>query len=449
MIKSPVIPTYLIVHIGEATDNGKNIRVPFIEYIKNVASGELYPNWPEEALRANILAIISFTLNRIYNEWYRAKGYNFDITSSVSSDQSFKEDRQFFERISIIVDEMFNDYIVRDGQVQPLFASYCDGRNTVCRGLSQWGSVEYANKNENYLEILKHYYGDNINIVKDAEVSKNILSYPGYEVVIGDSGDYVKFIKIQLNRIGNNYPAIPTIVNGDTVFDIEMFNAIKKFQEIFNLPVTGTIDKSTWYKIKYLYNAVKKISDLYSEGISSSEVTLTYPNTLELGSTGKYISELNYLLSTIAYFDSDIPFYELDGDNFTDETKEMVVAFQNKYNLDSTGVVDSITWRYIREVYNSFFDNIPSNYLEYQDEFYPGRVLSKNMTGNDILNLQRFLYTICSKYHNIPGVVVNGEFDNLTEQSVKSIQKMNNLYPSGYVDAITWFYIVEMSKSKN
>ena len=197
MIKSPVIPTYLIVHIGEETDNGKNIRVPFIEYIKNVASGELYPNWPEEALRANILAIISFTLNRIYNEWYRAKGYNFDITSSVSSDQSFKEDRQFFERISIIVDEMFNDYIVRDGQVQPLFASYCDGRNTVCRGLSQWGSVEYANKNENYLEILKRYYGDNINIVKDAEVSKNILSYPGYEVVIGDSGDYVKFIKIQ------------------------------------------------------------------------------------------------------------------------------------------------------------------------------------------------------------------------------------------------------------
>lgn len=449
MIKSPVIPTNLIVHIGEVTDNGKNIRVPFIEYIKNVASGELYPNWPEETLKANILAIISFTLNRIYNEWYRSKGYNFDITSSVSSDQSFKEDRQFFEKISIIVDEIFNDYIVRDGQVQPLFASYCDGRKTTCRGLSQWGSVSLANEGKKYLEILKYYYGDNINIVYDAETSNNILSYPGYEVSIGDSGDYVKFIKIQLNRIGNNYPAIPTIVNGDTVFDVEMFNAIKKFQEIFDLPSTGIIDKSTWYKIKYLYNAVKKISDLYSEGISSSEVTLTYPNTLELGSEGKYISELNYLLSSISYFDSDIPFHDLNSDVFNEETEEMVFAFQTKYNLPITGIVDVNTWKYIREVYNDIFKNIPNNYLEYQDEFYPGKVLSRGMSGKEILNLQRFLYIICSKYHNIPGIIVNGEFDNLTEQSVKSIQNMYNIYPSGYVNAITWFYIVEMSKSKN
>lgn len=449
MIKSPVIPTNLIVHIGEASDSGKNIRVPFIEYIKNVASGELYPNWPDEALKANILAIISFTLNRIYNEWYRAKGYNFDITSSVSSDQSFKEDRQFFEKISIIVDEIFNDYIVRDGQVQPLFATYCDGRKTTCRGLSQWGSVSLANEGKNYLEILKYFYGDNINVVNDAETSNNILSYPGYEVTIGDSGDYVKFIKIQLNRIGNNYPAIPTIVNGDTVFDVEMFNTIKKFQEIFDLPVTGTIDKSTWYKIKYLYNAVKKISDLYSEGISSSEVTLTYPNTLELGSEGKYISELNYLLSTISYFDSDIPFHDLNSDVFNEETEEMVFAFQTKYNLPITGIVDVNTWKYIREVYNDIFKNIPNNYLEYQDEFYPGKVLSRGMSGKEILNLQRFLYIICSKYHNIPGIIVNGEFDNLTEQSVKSIQNMYNIYPSGYVNAITWFYIVEMSKNKN
>ena len=449
MIKSPIIPTYVIVHIEEVDDNGKNIRVPFIEYIKNVASGELYPTWPEEALKANILAIISFTLNRVYNEWYRSKGYNFDITSSITSDQTFREDRQFFERISIIVDEVFNDYIVRDGQVQPLFASYCDGRNTTCRGLSQWGSVSLANEGKDYLEILKYYYGDNISIVNDAEVSDNILSYPGYEVSLGDSGDYVKFIKIQLNRIGNNYPAIPTIVNGDTVFDIELYNTIKKFQQIFNLKVTGIIDKSTWYKIKYLYNAVKKISDLYSEGIKINEVTLTYPNTLKLGDTGKYIRELNYLLSTIAYFDEDIPFYELNNDKFTKETEDMVIAFQTKYNLNNNGIVDSVTWKVIKEVYDNIFKNIPSNYLEYQDEFYPGKILSRGMSGEDILNLQRFLYIICSKYHNIPGVIVNGEFDSLTEQSVKSIQNMNNLYPSGYVNATTWFNIVEMSKSKN
>lgn len=449
MIKSPVIPTYLIVHIGESLDTGKNIRVPFIEYIKNVASGELYPNWPEAALRANILAIISFTLNRVYNEWYRSKGYNFDITSSPALDQSFMEDRQFFERISIIVDEIFNDYIVRNGQVQPLFASYCDGRNTTCSGLSQWGSVSLANDGYSYLDILKHYYGDNISLVNDAETVINIMSYPGYDVEIGDSGDYVKFIKTQLNRIGKNYPAIPTIINGDTVFDVELFNAIRKFQEIFDLEVTGIIDKSTWYKIKYLYNAVKKISDLYSEGISSSEVTLTYPNKLELGSSGRYNLELNYLLNAISYFDDDIPFKDVKGDVYTEDTKIMVEAFQKKYNLPVTGIVDVETWKNIRSAYDQIFNIIPTSYLSYQDEFYPGRVLSIDMTGEDVLNLQRFLYEICSKYHNIPGVVVNGEFDNLTEQSVKSIQKMNNLYPSGYVNAITWFYIVEMSKSKN
>ena len=446
MIKSPVIPTDIIVHIGEADSNGKNIKVPFIEYIKNVSSGELYPNWPDEALKANILAIISFTLNRVYNEWYRSKGYNFDITSSTTSDQSFKEDRQFFERISIIVDEIFNDYIVRNNQVQPLFASYCDGKNSTCKGLSQWGSVTLANNGKNYLDILKNYYGNNISIVYDAEVSSNILSYPGFEIVLGDSGDFVKFIKIQLNRIGNNYPAIPVIINGNTVFDIELENAILKFQEIFDLPVTGKIDKTTWYKIKYLYNAVKKISDLYSEGIKINEVTLTYPNKLEVGTTGKYIRELNYLLNTIAYFDDDIPANDLSGDEFTNNTKDMVIAFQKKYGLDSTGVVDSTTWRYIREAYNQIFNKIPSNYLNYQNEFYPGRVLSKGFTGEDVLNLQRFLYIICSKYHNIPGVVVNGEFDSLTEQSIKAIQRMNNLNPNGYVNAATWYYVVEMSK---
>ena len=449
MIKSPIIPTDIIVHIGEANSDGKNIKVPFIEYIKNVASGELYPNWPDEALKANILAIISFTLNRVYNEWYRSKGYNFDITSSTTSDQSFKEDRQFFEKISIIVDEIFNNYIIRNNQVQPLFASYCDGKNTTCSGLSQWGSVKLANNNKNYLDILKNYYGNNISIVYDAEVSPNILSYPGFEIVLGDSGDFVKFIKIQLNRIGNNYPAIPVIINGNTVFDVELETAIKKFQEIFDLKVTGKIDKITWYKIKYLYNAVKKISDLYSEGITASEVTLTYPNTLEIGSTGKYIKELNYLLNSIAYFDDDIPFNDLREDEFTENTKDMVIAFQKKYNLTPNGVVDSTTWKYIKDAYNQIFSKIPTNYLIYQNEFYPGRILSRGISGEDVLNLQRFLYVICSKYHNIPGVVVNGEFDSLTEQSIKAIQRMYNLNPNGYVNAITWYYIVEMSKNIN
>ena len=158
MINSPIIPTFITVHIGSPEEAGRNINVSFIEYIKNVASGEIYPNWPIDSIKANVLAIISFALNRIYNEWYRSLGYNFDITSSSQYDQSFGVDRQFFEKISMVVDELFNDYIVKDGQVQPLFAQYCDGRITKCSGLSQWGTVSDANSGLGPINILKKYY---------------------------------------------------------------------------------------------------------------------------------------------------------------------------------------------------------------------------------------------------------------------------------------------------
>ena len=159
MINSPIIPTYITVHLGNPDDNARNITVPFIEYIKNVASGEIYPNWPIDAIKSNILAQISFALNRIYNEWYPSKGYDFDITNSPSYDQSFSENRQFFETVSLVVDDFFNDYLVRNGQVQPLFARYCDGRISTCDGLSQWGSVTLANQGKSPLEILRFYYG--------------------------------------------------------------------------------------------------------------------------------------------------------------------------------------------------------------------------------------------------------------------------------------------------
>ena len=198
MIRVPVIPTYIVVHLGEPDEAAKNVTVTFSEYIKNVATGEIYPNWPIDSIKANVLAIISFSLNRIYNEWYRSKGYNFDITSSPLYDQSFVENRQFFERISQVVDDLFNDYVVKEGQVQPLFAQYCDGRVTKCEGLSQWGTVSLANQGKSPLDILKYYYGDNINLIFDAPVDSNILTYPGFSVELGTSGDFVRMIKIQL-----------------------------------------------------------------------------------------------------------------------------------------------------------------------------------------------------------------------------------------------------------
>ena len=446
-IRVPIIPEEIIVHLGEPDEAARNITVPFPEYIKNVASGEIYPNWPIDAIKANILAQISFALNRVYNEWYPSKGYNFDITNSPKYDQSFVENRQFFETISQLVDDLFNDYLVKDEQVQPLFAMYCDGRVTTCNGLSQWGTVSLANQGKSPIEILRNYYG-NVSIIFNAPVEENVRTYPGFPLEVGTAGDFVRMINMQLNRIGQNYPAIPVILNDSPYFTIETENAIKKFQEIFGLDVTGIVDKSTWYKIKYIYNAVKKISDLYSEGISIDEATLLFNRVLQLGDEGQYIRTLNYLVNVISYFDPSIPYLNLSGSKFTKDTETVIKAIQNKYGLTSNGIVNANTWRVIREVYRQTIRNIPSEYYTVLNEFYPGRFLSRGMTGDDIINLQRFLYIICKNNNSIPGVVVNGVFDNLTEQSVKAIQRKYNLEETGIVSPTVWYRIVELSKEK-
>ena len=446
-VRTPVVPTGITVHIGPPEEAGKNITVTFPEYIKNVASNEIYPSWPADAIKANVLAQISFALNRIYNEWYPSQGYNFDITSSPAYDQTFNEDSQFFENISQIVDDIFNNYIVKGDQVQPLFAAYCDGINTTCDGLSQWGSVELARQGLSPTEILKRYYGNDIRIVYNAPVSPNIPSYPGFPFRLGSAGNYVRQLKVQLNRISNNYPAIPKIEEENIFFTTDMEESVKAFQEIFDLPVTGTVDKATWYEVKYLYNAVKKVADLASEGISIEEVEFPYGETLQLGEAGPYIRPLNYLLNFLSYFDSDIPKLNLSGEEFTENTKEMVIAFQTSNNIEANGIVDKNTWNALVTSYNQTKELIPEEYLYYEDKLYPGIFLSLGMTGDDILNLQNFLYIICEKTHQIPGVRVNGTFDELTEESIKAIQKRYNLPENGVVGPATWQKIIDWVES--
>lgn len=446
-VRTPVVPTEITVHIGSPEEAGKTITVPFPEYIKNVASNEIYPSWPADAIKANILAQISFALNRVYNEWYPSLGYNFDITSSPAYDQTFKEDSQFFENISQIVDDIFNNYIVKGDQVQPLFAAYCDGINTTCDGLSQWGSVELARQGLSPTEILKRYYGNDIRIIYNAPVSPNIPSYPGFPFRLGSAGNYVRQLKVQLNRISNSYPAIPKIEDENIFFTTDMEESVKAFQEIFDLPVTGTVDKATWYEVKYLYNAVKKVADLASEGISIEEVEFPYGETLQIGDTGPYIRPLNYLLNFLSYFDTDIPKLNLSGEEFTEDTKEVVIAFQTSNNIEADGIVDKNTWNALVTSYNQTKGLIPEEYLYYEDKLYPGIFLSLGMTGDDILNLQNFLYIICEKTHQIPGVRVNGTFDELTEESIKAIQKRYNLPENGVVGPATWQKIIDWVES--
>ena len=444
-IRYPIVPENIIVHLGKPSEAANNVTVSFVDYISNVACSELYPTWPKEALIANIYAIITFTMNRIYNEWYRSKGYSFDITSSTAYDQAFVYNRATYENINNIVEEIFNNYVVKANQVQPLFATYCDGRKTTCDGLSQWGCVSLANQGKKHLDILKYYYGNDVSIVYNAPVSDNVAGYPGEEIGLGYAGNPVIAIQRDLKRIRRNYPAIPNITDTYGIYNNETENAVKKFQEIFSLPVTGVVDKATWYKIKYIYTSVKKLSDLYSEGLSKSEATFLYQDVLEYGDTGIEVEYIHYYLNALSYLDNDIPRLPTNS-IYNDNTITMVKAFQNKYGLPVTGVFTYRDWKILRDAYDSILDSFGSEYKDYVYELYPDYFLTRGTTGNDVIRFQRFLLKICRYDHSIPGVKVNGIFDDLTEKSVLKLQKDYGFDINGIVGPLLWRKVVELSK---
>lgn len=444
-IRYPVIPNNITVHLGAPSEAAKDITVSFTDYIANVASSELYPTWPKNALIANIYAIISFALNRIYNEWYRSKGYNFDITSSPKYDQTYKENRSIYENISDITNDIFNNYLIKEGQIQPLYAVYCDGRKTTCNGLSQWGSVTLANQGKTPLQIIQNYYGKDTYIKYDAPVGNVSEGYPGYEIGLGNAGNPVLAIQRDLRRIRKNYPAIPTISNTIGLYDEETASAVKKFQEIFNLPVTGIVNKSTWYKIKYIYNSVKKLSDIYSEGLSKEEATFLYEDELNYGDTGIEVEFIHYYLDAIAFLDNDIPRLQTNS-IYNNNTIAMVKAFQKKYGLPVTGVFTYADWKVLRNAYDKILSSYPKEYQNYVDELYPNYFLTKGMNNQDVKRLQLFLLAICKFDKSIPGVKVNGTFDDLTDKSIRKIQNDYGFEVNGIVGPLLWKKIIELSK---
>ena len=256
-----VVPEFIIVHDGDPNDNtAPNYWVPYKEYIKNVASSEIFSTWPDAAIRANILAINSFTLNRVYTEWYRSRGKNFTITNSTSFDQFFVFGRNIFEEISIIVDEMFTTYIKRPNQRQPLFTQYCDGKRVNCPNwLSQWGSKSLAEEGFSTLQILRYYYGNDISLDNAEKVNGVPTSYPGYPLELGANGEEVRTIQNQLNSISKNYPAIGKL-RADGIYGDQTRTSVLSFQEIFNMPQSGIVDFSTWYEISKVFVAVERIS---------------------------------------------------------------------------------------------------------------------------------------------------------------------------------------------
>ena len=441
---TPVIPDYITVHLGSPSSNARNVRVPFTDYIKNVASSELYPSWPEEALRANIYAQISFALNRIFTEYYRSRGYNFDITNSTSYDQAYVDGRDIYSNISRIVDELFNDYVTKGNQIQPYFTEYCDGRNITCQGLSQWGSVTLANRGRTPYQILQNYYGNDVNIVRNAPVRNITESYPGRLLRIGSfGGEDIRTIQRQLNRIRQNYPSIPAIPEANGFFDAATRAAVIQFQRIFNLTPDGIVGKATWYQIKRIYNAVKRLSELYSEGITISEVERIFSEVLKRGSRGNDVRVIQYFLNFLGFFNDRLPQISVDG-IFGPATENAVRQFQSQYGLTVDGIVGRATWNAIVDAYNSTLNSLPDEYRSYSSLLYPGYTITTGSSGNVVTQIQTFLRTIAQNNSAVPLITVDGIFGNQSKAAVIAVQRLAGLPQNGVVGPLTWNAIVNL-----
>ena len=347
----PYVPQTITVHLGPADQPAENVTVSFPDYIKNVASSEIYPTWPEQALRANILAQISFALNRIYTEYYRSRGYDFDITSSLVNDQKFIKGRSTFENVDRLVDELFTSYIRRVGYVEPLSARFCNGTTTTCDGLSQWGSEALARDGYDAMEILRYYYGDDIELVTSAPVQDLRNSYPGYALRSGSSGEYVVVLQTMLNRVARNYPAIPRINPVDGVFGPQTERAVREFQRVFNLAVDGIVGRATWYKLVFLYVGVTRLSELTSEGQTFTQVQAPSAGvTLSEGSSGPAVSALQFFITVLGQVLYNFPTLNIDG-IFGPRTRQAVMDAQRYLGLEPTGVVDTDTWMAIYDAY--------------------------------------------------------------------------------------------------
>ena len=441
----PIIPEYITVHLGPPDSDAENVRVPFFEYIKNVASSEIYPTWPDAAIRANILAQISFALNRIYTEFYRSRGYNFDITNSTANDQSFVKGRDIFENISRIVDEIFTDYLVREGNVEPLFAAYCDGREVVCNGLSQWGSVSLAERGYLPFEIIRYYYGDDVNIVFNAPVEEPSESYPGYPLREGDVFEEVRIIQYELNRIAENYPSISKIPDANGFYGPSTEAAVRDFQAIFNLAVDGIVGRSTWYAIKRIYTAVKKLTEVSSEGVSEEEAQAAFQSELKIGDTGTFVRTLQTYLATISFFDNSYPSVTVDG-IFGTSTEEAVKEVQRRAGLEPTGVVDRATWVALASLYDAAVLQIPERFGIDAIEIYPGRALFIGSEGCEVEDLQRLINRAADNGAPIPRVTVDGIYGGATFDSVIIAQRLGGLTENGIVGAPTWSYIALLGR---
>ena len=434
-----IIPKNITVHLGKPAASARNVTVSFRRYIANVASSEVYPTWPESALRANIHCQISLALNRIYTEWYPSRGYSFNITNSTSYDQYYVHGRTVFDVMVRLTDDIFNTYLRKTGTVNPYYSEYCDGKSVTCPGLKQWGTVTLAKQGKTPLQILKYYYGSDIEIVRTNNIQAIPQSYPGSPLRQGDSGTAVFTLQRQLNRIAKDYPFFGKL-SVDGVFGPRMVSTVKTFQRQFNLTADGVVGRQTWYKISYIYVSVKDLAELTSEGETSSG-TLSDGSwggtALRTGSTGSAVEQVQFWLNTLAQYESAIPSLAVDG-RYGTSTASAVRAFQRRYGLTVDGVVGRETWNAIYNEFRSIqSDNGTPN-------AYPGTALREGASGQNVRLVQFWLKIARTVYSRLNDLTVDGKFGAATTAAVKQFQTYFGLTSDGVVGRTTWNKLYEV-----
>lgn len=427
------VPAYITVHLGTPDNtSARNVAVSFPDYIKNVASSEIYPTWPESALRANILAQITFAQNRVFTEWYPSRGYAFDITNNTNYDQFYVYGRNIFATISRLVDDIFDQYVRRQGVINPLFTEYCNGTTVTCAGLSQWGSVTLANNGFTPLGILKNYYGNNIEIAAANATRAIASSYPGTALRVGSRSDAVRTIETQLNRIRQNYPAIPAITGVDNSYTTETETAARAFQRIFNLSPDGIVGRATWNRISFVYAAVLRLAELGGEGIPLPDERPAA--VLRLGSTGDEVRLAQYLLRVVAQYYARVEPIEIDG-IFGSATQQQVINFQRLKGLTPDGIIGRNTWN---ALYDAFFEIAETTGLRVP---YPGTLLKQGSRGSNVRLMQEYLNAIAGAYP-LPSIVADGVYGSRTANAVSAFQRLFGLVPDGIIGPLTWERIV-------
>ena len=430
-----IIPKNITVHLGKPAASARNVTVSFRDYIANVASSEVYPTWPEQALRANIHCQISLALNRIYTEWYPSKGYTFNITNSTSYDQYYVHGRTVFEVMVRITDDIFNTYLRKRGTVNPYYSEYCDGKSVTCPGLKQWGTVTLANNGRSALQILRYYYGSSIEIVRTKNIRSIPQSYPGTPLREGASGQNVRLVQFWLKIARTVYTSLES-VTVDGKFGAGTAAAVRRFQRYFGLTADGVVGRTTWQKLYEVYN------DIANRLLSSSLRPGEYPGVLRSGSTGTPVRELQFYLYLMSAYESSIPPVSIDG-KFGADTERAVRAYQRFAGLTVDGVVGRTTWNSLYGRASQLRSSGPVVTLKRLP--YPGTPLTVGSSGETVLYYNLLLQRIAYYFSSVEAPPLADRYTDETATATRSAQQLLGLEQTGIADADTWTAVEALS----